>query len=256
MNDMARKKFVAGNWKMNRDGAETADLLKGIIEALKDRSGRAEIAVCPPFTSIAAAKAVLEGSGILLGAQDASEHDDGAYTGEVSVRMLRAAGCTHVILGHSERRQYHGESDGLINRKLRKALSGGLVPVVCVGETLSERETGRTTARITSQIHGVLEGLAAADAAGLIIAYEPVWAIGTGKTATPAEADEVHRTIRGLLSVKFGEKTAQAIRILYGGSVNEGNAAELFGRPDIDGGLIGGASLKPGPFVTICNAAG
>jgi len=253
---MKRKKFVAGNWKMNKDIAETTELLNAVLGIPTIATGEAEICVCPPFPSLLRAEHVLAGSRVLLGAQDMSEHDDGAFTGDVSARMLVAAGCTHVILGHSERRQYHGETDELINRKVVRALEAGLVPIVCVGESLAERENDETTGRITAQVEGVLKNLAGSQAAGLIIAYEPVWAIGTGKTATPGQANEVHALIRSLLSSRFDEKTAKSTRIIYGGSVNDKNAAELFARPDIDGGLIGGASLKAGPFSSICLAAG
>jgi len=253
---MDRKKFVAGNWKMNRDVNETSELIAGILDSLDHRTAGAEIALCPPFPSLERAGTLLRGSGVMLGAQDMSEHDDGAFTGEVSARMLLATGCTHVILGHSERDSITGESDEVINRKVKKALAAGLVPIVCVGETLSEREGGKTSDRITSQVDGVLRDIGRAEAAGLIIAYEPVWAIGTGKTAPPDQAAEVHRLIRESLGSRFGGSAADATRILYGGSVNDQNAAELFSRPEIDGGLIGGASLKPGPFSTICKAAG
>jgi len=253
---MSRKKFVAGNWKMNMDIAGTAELLNAILGMPWIATGEAEICVCPPFPSLERAKNILAGSRVTLGAQDMSEHDEGAYTGEVSAKMLVSAGCTHVILGHSERRQYFTESDGLINRKVVKALATGLVPIICVGESLSEREGDQTAKRITSQVAGVLKNLSGAHVAGLIIAYEPVWAIGTGKTATPEQAEEVHGLIRGLLKARFDEKTSFSTRIVYGGSVNEKNAAELFSKPDIDGGLIGGASLKCGPFSTICETAG
>lgn len=253
---MARKKFVAGNWKMNMDLRETAALIAGIRELLPAPPPGADVAVCPPYTSLESAAKALHGSGIALGAQDMSRNDDGAYTGEISARMLLAAGCRYVILGHSERRQYFRESDELVNTKAKKALAAGLVPIVCIGEMLAEREGGQTEQRITSQVNGSLAGFTPEELGGTVIAYEPVWAIGTGKTATPDQADQVHRHIRQLISAKFGVKTSETVRILYGGSVNAGNAAELFSRPDIDGGLIGGASLKPDSFQKICLAAG
>jgi len=253
---MNRKKFVAGNWKMNMDVAGTAGLLNAIMVLPGVAYGEADVCVCPPFPSLVRAQMILAGSRVLLGAQDVSEHGDGAYTGEVSAKMLVAAGCTHVILGHSERRRYHHESDDIINRKAAAALGAGLVPIVCVGETLEEREKGETARRITSQVKGVLKDLSGEQVGGLIVAYEPVWAIGTGKTATPAQAGEVHILIRELLKSQFGENTSKSTRILYGGSVTEKNAAELFAQPDIDGGLIGGASLKPAAFSEICRAAG
>ncbi len=185
-----------------------------------------------------------------------SRNDDGAYTGEVSGRMLVALGCRYVILGHSERRQFFLESDELVNAKAKKALAAGLVPIVCVGETLAEREGGLIESRIASQIHGSLAGLSAPQVEGTVIAYEPVWAIGTGKTASPDQADRIHRHIRSLLNAQFDAKTGEKVKILYGGSVNAENAAELFSKTDIDGGLIGGASLKPESFHKICIAAG
>jgi triosephosphate isomerase len=253
---MPRRKFVAGNWKMNKDVLETAPLIAAIAGGMKPSAPKAEVTVCPPYPSLESAAKAVEGSKIALGAQDMSRHDDGAYTGEVSARMLLAVGCRYVILGHSERRQYFGEGDDLVSAKARKAVAAGLVPIVCVGETLAEREGGLTASRVASQVGGSLAGLTPDQVGVLILAYEPVWAIGTGKTATPEEADEVHRQIRFLLLSKYGEKTAESTRILYGGSVNAGNAADLFSRPDIDGGLIGGASLKPDSFLTICYAAG
>jgi triosephosphate isomerase len=253
---MTRRTFVAGNWKMNKDVHETASLIAAIRAGMNVAPANADVAVCPPYTSLESAAVALEGSAIALGAQDMSKNDDGAYTGEVSARMLLAVGCRYVILGHSERRQYFQEGDDLVNAKARKALAAGLVPILCVGETLAEREGGLTAKRVASQVDGSFAGLSAEQAGSLIVAYEPVWAIGTGKTATPEQADEVHRQIRGLILAKFGHKTAETTKILYGGSVNAGNAADLFSRPDIDGGLIGGASLKPESFLKICFAAG
>jgi triosephosphate isomerase len=253
---MTRRRFVAGNWKMNKDVRETAPLIAAIAAGMKQAAPTADVAVCPPYTSLESAARAIEGTKLALGAQDMSQHDDGAFTGEVSAGMLLALGCRYVILGHSERRQYFGEGDGLVNAKAARALSAGLVPIVCVGETLAEREGGLTSGRIASQVEGVLAGLTGDQVGSLILAYEPVWAIGTGKTATPDQADEVHRQIRSLILSKYGKKTADFTRILYGGSVNAANAAELFSRPDIDGGLIGGASLKPDSFLTICFAAG
>jgi triosephosphate isomerase len=253
---MTRRTFVAGNWKMNKDVRETASLIAALREQMKSPPARADIAVCPPYTSLESAARALQGSTIALGAQDMSKNDDGAYTGEVSARMLLAIGCRYVILGHSERRQYFLESDALVNAKAKMAIAAGLVPIVCVGETLAEREGGLTEARVASQMGGSLDGLTPEEVGSLVIAYEPVWAIGTGRSATPDQADEVHRRIRALISSKYGQKTAEMTRILYGGSVNAENAAELFSRPDIDGGLIGGASLKPDSFLKICSAAG
>ncbi len=253
---MARMKFVAGNWKLNKDARETRALIGAIRELIPAGLHDVGVAVCPPFTSLESAAKALEGSHIALGAQDVSRNAGGAFTGEVSAGMLASLGCRYVIVGHSERRQYFLESDTLVNAKTAAALAAGLVPIVCVGETLAEWEAGLTESRIATQVNGSLAGFTPDRLGETIIAYEPVWAIGTGKTATPAQADEIHRHIRALLSALFDQKTAQKARILYGGSVNEANAAELFSMPDIDGGLIGGASLKPESFQKIYAAAG
>lgn len=250
-----RERIIAGNWKMYKDLRESAELLNGLRSALPVLPPGVQAVVCPPFTSLHAAAEILRGSPIGLGAQNMSEFDEGAYTGEISWKMLIGTGCTFVILGHSERRQYFGETDSLINRKGKKALAAGLRPILCVGETLAEREKGVTAEVVAAQIEGVLAGLSTADMAKVVIAYEPVWAIGTGKVATPAQAQEVHRQIRSQVRGMFGSETANAIVIQYGGSVKPDNSAELLCQPDIDGALVGGACLKADSFAAIINSA-
>lgn len=250
-----RKKFVAGNWKMNKDIHETAQLIEQLAKSVGNPGEQVGVAVFPAYPSLVIAKSLLEGLPIHIGAQDMSEHDSGAYTGEVSATMLRSAGCTHVILGHSERRQYFKESDELIRRKVGKALQGGLIPVVCVGETLEEREAGITEQVISNQVRTILNGSMSDDITKMIIAYEPVWAIGTGKNATPDQADQVHFHIRKLVGQIFSWNIAEESIILYGGSVNSENAGVLLTQPNIDGALVGGASLKVESFVSIIKAA-
>ncbi len=251
-----RQKLIAGNWKMYKTIPESEALLKGVLaEAARTPRG-VGVAVCPPFTSLALAAQMLKGSGVHLGAQNMSEHDEGAYTGEISWKMLKAAGCDMVILGHSERRQYYGETNEKVNAKAKKALANGLTPIICVGETLQEREGGVTENVITTQIHGVLADIAAPDVEKLVIAYEPVWAIGTGRTATPEQAQAVHAFIRQLISRIHSEATAEKVIIQYGGSVKPDNAADLMRRNDIDGALVGGACLKADSFGAIIQAAG
>jgi triosephosphate isomerase len=245
----SRRKLVVGNWKMNGSVAANAALL----DALKAASlGSAEVSVCVPAPYLRDVATALAKTAIAWGGQDCSAHASGAYTGEVSAAMLAEFGCRHVIVGHSERRAMHGESDELVAAKAAAALSNGLVPIVCVGETLAERENGATERVVARQLGAVLE-LLGARIDGAVVAYEPVWAIGTGKTATPAEAQAVHGFLRALLTERGA--TGAAIRILYGGSVKADNATELFAEPDIDGGLIGGASLRAADFIAICRAA-
>ncbi len=241
---------MAGNWKMNKTVAESVDLVKKLSASLAGVSDR-DIVVCPPFTSLAIVSEVLKGTSISLGAQNMNDHTDGAYTGEVAPGMLTDVGCQYVILGHSERRQYYGETDELVHKKLQLALDKKLIPIVCVGELLKEREEGRTFQVIEKQIKGGVSGLSPAQATGVIIAYEPVWAIGTGKTATPAQAQEVHFFIRGLMARIYGDAIANSVRILYGGSVKADNIDTLMAQPDIDGGLVGGASLDVNSFTRI-----
>jgi len=251
-----RQKFVAGNWKMNRTADEAVELIEALKPLVADMTGKVEVAVCPPYTSLAAAKGALEGTGIGLGAQNMHWEASGAYTGELTAEMLLTTGCTHVILGHSERRQYFGETDEGVNKKLKAALAAGLKPIVCIGETLEEREAGRIEDVVLGQLRGGLEGLSKSDMAAVTLAYEPVWAIGTGKTATPDQAEEVHAMIRADLVKSFGDEVAGGVRIQYGGSVKPDNAAELFSQDNIDGGLIGGAALDAESFAAIVKAAG
>lgn len=249
-----RRPVVAGNWKMNGTQVEAAALISGIEQGLGDVM-HAEILVCPPFVLIPVVAEWLSGSRIAWGGQNLSPHKSGAYTGEVSGAMLRDFGCSHVIVGHSERRALYGESDQVVAEKFRAAQGVGLAPILCVGETLAEREANETEAVVARQLDAVvkLAGIAALDHA--IVAYEPVWAIGTGKTATPEQAQGVHAFIRARLA-QISPTVAERLRILYGGSVKAANARQLFGQPDIDGGLIGGASLDAQEFLAICRAAG
>ncbi len=244
----ARRKLVVGNWKMNGSRAANAALLDGIKAA---PGFAADACVCAPSPYLADVGASLAGSAIRWGAQDCSSHQFGAYTGEVSAGMLADLGCHHVIVGHSERRALHGESDGLVAAKAQRAIANGLVPIVCVGETLDEREAGATESVVLRQLAAVVS-LLDTDIAKIVLAYEPVWAIGTGRTASAEQAQAVHATLRASLAAAG----AGAVGILYGGSVKADNAAQLFAQPDIDGGLIGGASLKAAEFVAICRAAG
>lgn len=246
---MSRRPLMAGNWKMQKTIPETVDFLKKLapqVLGLLDR----EILICPPFTSLFAAAQAAQGSPIAIGAQNLNENLQGAYTGEISAGMIKDAGGTFVLIGHSERRQYYGETDLLVNKKAKLALEQGLTPVVCVGETLAEREGGNTFSVVERQVLEGLRGFAAAQAPALVIAYEPVWAIGTGKTATPDQAQEVHAFIRKKLEGLFGGE-ASRMRILYGGSVKPDNVDLLMSQPDIDGGLVGGASLKAEDFLRI-----
>lgn len=249
---MLRTPFIAGNWKMNLLRDSSVALVHGLLDAVAD--GKVDVAVCPPSVYLHDVGAALSGSKIALGAQNMSDQAEGAFTGEVSAAMLSDLGCKYVILGHSERRQLFGETDASVNLKLVAALAGNLIPIVCVGETLDEREGGTTADVIATQVRGSLAGLTAQQAEKLVIAYEPVWAIGTGKTASPEQAEEVHAQIRSLLTELFGE-VAETIRIQYGGSVKPDNAAELLGKPNIDGALVGGASLKADSFAAIVAAA-
>jgi triosephosphate isomerase len=247
-----RKLFIAGNWKMNMLSAEAAALAAQLAEGLKDVKD-IELAVAPPFTALSVVAEALAGSSIQLAAQDMHWEEKGAYTGEVSGPMLRDLDCSHVIIGHSERRQYFGETDESVNKKLKAAFQHGLIPILCVGETLSEREAGKTFEVVERQVRGALSEISERDAESLVMAYEPVWAIGTGKTATPEQAQEVHERIRGLIAELYGKDLAERMRIQYGGSVKPENTRELMSRPDIDGALVGGASLKPESFVAIVN---
>jgi triosephosphate isomerase len=250
---MARQKFVCGNWKLHKTVAEATALVKELAAGLAGET-RVQVAVAPVFTSLAAVKAALAGSPIQLAAQDVHWEAQGAFTGEVSAPLLADVGVTHVIVGHSERRQLFGETDETVRRKAGAVLSAGLRPIVCVGETLAEREAGRTLEVVGRQVRGGLAGLPPEALAAVTLAYEPVWAIGTGKTATTAQAQEVHAALRAILR-ELGGAVADSIRIQYGGSVKPENAAELMSQADVDGALVGGASLKAGDFLAIVKGA-
>jgi triosephosphate isomerase (TIM) len=251
---LARKKFVCGNWKMYKTRAEAQELVRALAPLVAEVGDRVQIAVAPPFTALAQAAQALAGTRIELAAQDCHWESQGAFTGEVSPGMLADAGCAHGIVGHSERRQLFGETDESVRKKAAALLKAGVLPIVCVGETLAEREAGKTLDVVSRQVRGALQGLAAADVARLTLAYEPVWAIGTGKTATTAQAQEVHAAIRALLREIAGG-AADEVRIQYGGSVKPDNAAELMAQPDVDGALVGGASLKAADFSQIVKGA-
>ena len=245
-----RKKLVVGNWKMHGSRPVNAELLAAIHGG---RPYAADVAVCVPFVFLSETAAQLAGSDVRWGAQDVSAHEQGAYTGEVSAAMLAECGCRYAIVGHSERRAYHAESDELVAAKAQAALGKGVTPIVCVGETLEQRDAGQTEAVVKRQLSAVIHTLAHC-AAEMVVAYEPVWAIGTGRTATPEQAQAVHAVLRAQLQAATGH--GDRMRILYGGSVKADNAKALFAMPDIDGGLIGGASLKAADFIAICRAAG
>lgn len=249
-----RKKVIAGNWKMNKTAGEAVTLTKDIIAEI-GRETSVDIVLCPPFTALAAVAHELEGQAVRLGGQNMHPEKNGAYTGEISAEMLRTLYVTHVILGHSERRTYFGETDAFINKKVLTALANELKPILCVGETLAEREAGSTLAVVQRHVEGGLAGVKPEQITTVIIAYEPVWAIGTGKVATTAQAQEVHAFIRDLLTKLYGAPLAQKVRILYGGSMKPSNAAELLAEKDIDGGLIGGAALEAKSFIELVKAA-
>jgi triosephosphate isomerase (TIM) len=252
---LKRPLFIAGNWKMNPATAQAAVALAEEVKAGVGQEADVRVAVCPPSVFLHAIDTVLEGSPIGLGAQNMHWKPDGAYTGEVSAAMLQDAGCTHVILGHSERRHGLDETDAQVNAKLHAALAAGLLPIVCIGETRQEREANQTEDVVGGQLTGSLAGLTAEQLAGVVLAYEPVWAIGTGLTATPEQAQAVHEFIRTWLANSHGEAIAARVVVQYGGSVKPDNAAELLAAPDIDGSLVGGASLKAGDFLGIIKAA-
>ncbi len=247
-----RKTIIAGNWKMNKTNAEAIALALSLVEKV-GRTSKADVVLCPPFTALADVADAIKGSHIELGAQNMYAAESGAFTGEISPDMLLTIGCTYVILGHSERRQYFSETDQTVNAKVKLALAKGLKPIICVGELLEDREAGRTEGIVGHQVDGALDGLDADQIGKVVIAYEPVWAIGTGKTATPEMAQDVHAFIRSRLRNKAGE-VADDMTIQYGGSMNGGNAAGLLSQPDIDGGLIGGASLKADEFAKIVDS--
>jgi triosephosphate isomerase len=247
-----RVPILAGNWKMNMTATQARELaskLLPLVSGVKDR----DIVLAPPYTALQTVGETIKGSNIALAAQNLHWEDKGAYTGEVSAEMLLDLGCKYVIIGHSERRQFFGETDETVNKKLRKALDRGLLPIVCVGESLQEREAGRANAVIERQITGVLKNITAEEMKRVVVAYEPVWAIGTGKTATPEQANEIHGLIRQKVRAMYNADTAGALRIQYGGSVTPENVSSLMAMPDIDGALVGGASLKPESFTAIVN---
>ena len=246
-----RKKIVAGNWKMNTTVPEGIELAKQVVARAAETPANVGLIVAAPFTHLASVAEAIKGSKVELAAQNCADHTSGAYTGEVSVAMLKSVGCNWTILGHSERRQYYGETDEKLVVKTQLALAEGLGVILCVGENLDEREAGRHFEVVTSQIKNVLFNFSAEDMKKIVVAYEPVWAIGTGKTATAEQAEEIHAYIRKVLAEKFGAQVAEDTTILYGGSCKPSNAKELFAQKDIDGGLIGGASLKADDFIGI-----
>ena len=251
---MTRNYLIAGNWKMNLTASESVALAKEVVQ-LASQNSSVDICVSPTFIALDAVSRTVNGSQVSLGAQNMHQEVSGAYTGEISASMLESLEVEYVILGHSERREYFGESDSLVNQKTVAALQAGLKPIVCVGETLEQREADQTIAVIQSQVEGGLASLGADCADSLVIAYEPVWAIGTGKTATPEMAEAVHAEIRAMLTGLMGESAAQKIRILYGGSMKPENADELLAQANIDGGLIGGAALKADSFTSLIDSA-
>ena len=253
---MSRKPLLAGNWKMNLNHVEATGLVQKLAWTLADKDydiKKAECAVLVPFTDIRTVSTLIEGDRlpIAYGAQDVSQHDAGAYTGEVSAQMLAKLACAYVVVGHSERREYHGESDEVVNSKAKKVLEAGMTPIVCVGEGLDIRKAGQQVDYTLAQVRGALAGLSAEQVAGLVIAYEPVWAIGTGEVATPADAQEVCGAIRGEVAALYDQATADAVRIQYGGSVKASNIRDIMAEPDVDGALVGGASLNPEEFASI-----
>ena len=252
---MNRKKIIAGNWKMNVKPSETAALVAAVAEATKEFAGKVDIVCCTPAIDVPAAVAAAAGTQVEIGSENCHWEDHGAFTGEISTGMLLDAGAKYVIVGHSERRQYFGETDETVNKRARAAIAAGLTAIVCIGETLEEREAGKLNEVIERQMKVGLKDVTAADCDRLVIAYEPVWAIGTGKTATPDQAQEVHALIRATLAGLVGAETAETVRIQYGGSMKPSNAAELLAKKDIDGGLIGGAALKAADFAGIITAA-
>ncbi len=253
----SRLPIMAGNWKMNLTHAEAVVLVQKLAAGLADKrldTSKVEVVVLPPYTDLRSVQTCVDGDSLPIryGAQDVSTHDSGAYTGEISAGMLAALGCSYVVVGHSERRQYHSETDEVVNAKAGKALAAGMTPIVCVGEGLEVRKAGRQVEHTLGQVDGSLAGLTAEQVAGLTIAYEPVWAIGTGEVATPEDAQEVCAAIRGRVTESWGEAAGQAVRIQYGGSVKAANVAGIMAKADVDGCLVGGASLDPTEFGGIC----
>jgi len=251
-----RKKLVAGNWKMNKTRPEAVSLVQAILESLGTKFGEVEVVICPPFTAIADTVELLGGhSTIAIGAQNVHEKPNGAYTGEISAQMLRDLYVRWVILGHSERRQYFGETDALVNTKAKACFPASLRPIICVGEKLSERDANKVEEVLTKQTTGSCANFSESEWGDIVIAYEPIWAIGTGRVASPQQAQDAHKIIRNVITKMAGETVAQKVRILYGGSVKPENAAEILNQPDVDGALVGGASLEARSFVSIVKAA-
>lgn len=253
---MTRKPIMAGNWKMNIDHVEATGLVEKLHYTLVDQEwdpAKSDAVLIPPFTDLRTVRTLIDGDRLSfqLGAQNVSQHDNGAYTGEISTSMLSKLGVSYVVVGHSERREYYGETDAIINAKARKVLEAGMTPIICVGEGLDIRKAGQHVEYTLEQVRGTLADLTAEQVAGLVIAYEPVWAIGTGEVATPADAQEVCGAIRKEVAALYDEATAESVRIQYGGSVKASNVAEIMAEPDIDGALVGGASLKPEEFAAI-----
>jgi triosephosphate isomerase (TIM) len=251
---MLRKKFIAGNWKMNTTCDEACKLAQDIVAAMGNVSD-VDIAICPPYTNLSEVAKIIKNSTVKLGAQDVFWEASGAYTGKISCAMLKNVGVAYVIIGHSEQRQYFHETDETVNKKVKAALAAGLLPIICVGETLEERKSGKMNAIIERQTKGAFTGLSKDDVGKCTIAYEPVWAIGTGETATPQQANEAHIFIRKIIAGLYNESVASALRIQYGGSMKPDNAKELLAQSDVDGGLIGGASLKAASFLGIVKPA-
>ncbi len=252
-----RTPLMAGNWKMNADHQQAINLVQKLAWTLKDAKydpEQVEVVVLPPFTDLRSVQTLVDGDRLPIkyGAQDVSPHDEGAYTGDIAARMLTKLGCSYVVVGHSERREYHAEDDALVNAKLKQALKHNLVPIVCVGEGLDVRQDGRHVEHTLEQLDGALQGMGADQATRLVVAYEPVWAIGTGEVATPDDAQEVCGAIRSRLAELYDEGVAETVRVLYGGSVKAGNVAAIMAQADIDGALVGGASLDPADFASIC----
>jgi len=245
-----RRPLIAGNWKMNNNSAESVELVSQLREMVSEAEN-VEVVIAPPYTALSSVAVALKGSNIFLSAQNTFWEESGAFTGEISPSMLKDIGCQYTIIGHSERRQYFGETNEMVNKRLKAALKASLTPIVCIGETLEEREAGKTLAVIEQQVREGLNGLSSEEMDKVVIAYEPVWAIGTGKTATPDQAQEVHHFIRKQIAQIFGERIAENIRILYGGSVKPDNIDQLMAQKDIDGALVGGASLKADSFARI-----
>jgi len=251
-----RKKIIAGNWKMNKNLMESQYLISKLASGLGSKKLNCEVIVCPPFTSLSEVNTLIKNTPLKLGAQNLYFQESGAYTGEISGTMLKSVGCEYVIIGHSERRTIFNESDGLINKKIKAAFAAGLKPIFCIGETLEERISGKEKDILNKQLSGGLAEISMEQMKSLIIAYEPVWAIGTGKTATPEQAEEMHQFIRMYIKNDFNEETADNLIIQYGGSVKPENAKELLSQPDIDGALVGGACLNAESFISIIEAAG